>query len=101
MHANQLTVSAETVRELVDEQFPEWQALPIRRIRSQGTVNAIFRVGDQLAARFPLQPRVGARQGVAFLQAMGAVWCYVESNPAMSLMGRRTLERITADDSRD
>jgi hypothetical protein len=37
----------------------------------------------------------------AFLQAMGAVWYYVESNPAMSLMGRRTLERITADDSRD
>jgi hypothetical protein len=29
---------------------------------------------------------------------MGAVWYYVESNPAMSRMGRRTLERIMADE---
>lgn len=32
----------------------------------------------------------------AFQQAMGAVWYYVDSNPAFSRMGRRTLERITA-----
>ncbi|WP_116426591.1 aminoglycoside phosphotransferase family protein [Streptomyces spongiicola] len=30
----------------------------------------------------------------AFEQAMGLVWYYVESNPAMSSMGRRTLDRI-------
>jgi hypothetical protein len=30
----------------------------------------------------------------AFEQAMGLVWYYVESNPVMSRMGRRTLERI-------
>jgi hypothetical protein len=29
---------------------------------------------------------------------MGAVWHYRESNPAMSRMGQRTLERILADD---
>lgn len=29
---------------------------------------------------------------------MGAVWYYVESNPAMSRMGRRTLERIQEAD---
>jgi aminoglycoside phosphotransferase (APT) family kinase protein len=57
MHANQLTVSVETVRELVDEQFPEWRALPIRQIASQGTVNGIFRIGNQFAARFPLEPQ--------------------------------------------
>jgi hypothetical protein len=28
---------------------------------------------------------------------MGAVWYYAESNPAMSQMSRRTLERIQAD----
>jgi aminoglycoside phosphotransferase (APT) family kinase protein len=33
----------------------------------------------------------------AFEQAMGAAWYYVESNPTMSQMGRRTLERILAD----
>ena len=32
----------------------------------------------------------------AFEQAMGLVWYYAQSNPAMSLLGRRTLERIQA-----
>jgi hypothetical protein len=30
---------------------------------------------------------------------MGLVWYYAESNPAMSLTGRRTLQRIMADTS--
>ena len=34
----------------------------------------------------------------AFEQAMGLVWYYADSHPAMSRMGRRTLERIMADD---
>jgi aminoglycoside phosphotransferase (APT) family kinase protein len=32
----------------------------------------------------------------AFEQAMGLVWYYAETNPAMSQTGRRTLERLTA-----
>jgi aminoglycoside phosphotransferase (APT) family kinase protein len=55
MHADQLAVSLETVRALVDEQFPAWRNLPVRS-GSQGTVNAIFRIGDEFAARFPLEP---------------------------------------------
>ena len=31
--------------------------------------------------------------------AATAVWYYVDSNPAMSRMGRRTLDRIQADTS--
>jgi aminoglycoside phosphotransferase (APT) family kinase protein len=57
MHANQLSVSVETVRALVDEQFPEWRSLPVTSIASHATVNAVFRIGDQFAARFPLEPR--------------------------------------------
>lgn len=57
MHADQLTVAVGTVRALVDEQFSDWRPLPIHRIESEGTVNAIFRIGDRLAARFPLQRR--------------------------------------------
>ncbi|GAA3011359.1 hypothetical protein GCM10020229_23590 [Kitasatospora albolonga] len=34
----------------------------------------------------------------AFQQAMGLVWYYVESNPAMSAMGRRTLDRLLEDE---
>lgn len=56
MHAGQLTVSLRTVRELVDEQFPEWRGLSVRSVAATGTVNAIYRIGDQFAARFPLQP---------------------------------------------
>jgi aminoglycoside phosphotransferase (APT) family kinase protein len=79
MHANQLTVSPETVRGLVDDQFREWRGLPIRSIASQGTVNAIFRLGDHLAARFPLQPRdVEATRR----------WLRAEAEAARELVGR-------------
>jgi aminoglycoside phosphotransferase (APT) family kinase protein len=57
MHADQLKVSLRTVSELIDAQFPQWRRLPIRRVASPGTVNAIFRIGDRFTARFPLRPR--------------------------------------------
>ena len=56
MHEGQLSVTAEMVRDLVGAQFPEYVGLPIEPVRSEGTVNAIFRIGENLAARFPLQP---------------------------------------------
>jgi aminoglycoside phosphotransferase (APT) family kinase protein len=56
MHADQLAVHVATVRALAAEQFPQWRGLPVRQIASQGTDNAIFRIGDELAARFPLRP---------------------------------------------
>ena len=57
MHKDQLAVDVGTVRRLVDEQFPQWRALPVHQVSTAGTVNAIFRLGDDLAARFPLRPR--------------------------------------------
>jgi aminoglycoside phosphotransferase (APT) family kinase protein len=54
MHEDQLAVGPEVVRRLVDDQCPQWRRLPVRELRSEGTVNAIFRIGDHLAARFPL-----------------------------------------------
>jgi len=56
MHADQLSVSPRVVRELVDDQFPCWRDLAIKAVESAGTVNAIFRIGDRFAARFPLRP---------------------------------------------
>lgn len=55
MHTDQLTVSVTTVRRLVDDQFPAWRELPVRHVPSQGTTNALFRVGEGLLARFPLR----------------------------------------------
>lgn len=54
MHDDQLDVPVDVVRRLVAEQFPEWADLPVRGVKTAATVNAIFRVGDDLAARFPL-----------------------------------------------
>ena len=56
MHPDQLPVFLGTVTELVDQQFPKWQGLPITAVASQGTVNALFRIGDKFVARFPLEP---------------------------------------------
>ena len=57
MHEDQLRVTVDVVRRLVADQFPDWAMLPITPVHVEGTVNAIFRIGDGLAARFPLQPR--------------------------------------------
>ncbi len=54
MHAGQLHVDAQTVRRLVEVQFPQWRGLTITELRTSGTVNAIFRIGDSLVARLPL-----------------------------------------------
>ncbi len=55
MHVGQASVAVPVVRALIDAQFPAWQMLPITEVKGIGTVNAIFRIGDQLTARFPLQ----------------------------------------------
>ena len=55
MHDDQVDVTAETVAVLIREQFPQWSGEEIRLLPSTGTVNAIFRIGDDLSARFPLR----------------------------------------------
>ncbi|MEV0095075.1 aminoglycoside phosphotransferase family protein [Streptomyces sp. NPDC050738] len=56
MHDDQLDVTAETVATLIEEQFPSWSGKTIQLLASTGTVNAIFRIGNDLTARFPLRP---------------------------------------------
>jgi aminoglycoside phosphotransferase (APT) family kinase protein len=79
VHPDQLAVPAATVRALLAAQFPAWRDLPITRVAGPGTVNAIFRVGDRLAARFPLVPRDA-----------GSVrrWLAAEAAAARELAGR-------------
>jgi len=54
MHEGQLALDAGQVRRLVASQFPEWSNLPVRPVATAGTVNAMFRIGDELVTRFPL-----------------------------------------------
>jgi aminoglycoside phosphotransferase (APT) family kinase protein len=55
MHDDQVDVTPEIVAALIQEQFPRWSGEAIRLVPSTGTVNAIFRIGDDLSARFPLR----------------------------------------------
>ena len=61
MHADELDLDEALVRRLLAEQFPEWAGLALRRIEPSGTVNAIFRLGDDLSVRLarregPMEP---------------------------------------------
>ncbi|WP_433607121.1 aminoglycoside phosphotransferase family protein [Dactylosporangium sp. CA-139114] len=60
MHADQVDVAADAVARLVAAQFPQWRALPVRPVASHGTVNALFRLGDEVVVRLPLRPDDGA-----------------------------------------
>lgn len=53
MHDDEVHIDAELVGRLVAAQFPELAGLAISTVRSTGTVNAIYRIGDHLCARLP------------------------------------------------
>src|SRR4051812_19585812 len=52
VHADELDIHDTLVRALLAEQFPHWADLPLARA-GDGTVNAIFRLGDELSLRLP------------------------------------------------
>lgn len=53
MHAGERDIDAALVRRLLEGQLPEWAPLPIRRVPSSGTDNALYRLGDELVVRLP------------------------------------------------
>jgi aminoglycoside phosphotransferase (APT) family kinase protein len=53
MHVDELDIDEALAHRLLDEQFPEWSHRPLRRVEPSGTVNAIFRLGDDLSIRLP------------------------------------------------
>jgi aminoglycoside phosphotransferase (APT) family kinase protein len=55
MHEDQVHIDAGIARQLVIDNFPQYRSGPIQLVNSQGTVNTIFRVGCDAAARFPLR----------------------------------------------
>lgn len=54
MHSDEIDIDADLVQRLLAAQFPRWADLPLTRFPSGGTVNAIFRLGDDLCVRLPL-----------------------------------------------
>lgn len=53
MHKDEVHTDSDLVAALLDSQFPQWAGLPIRRVSSAGTDNALYRVGVELLVRLP------------------------------------------------
>ena len=53
MHDGEVNIDAGLVGRLVAAQFPELAGLPVSAVRSTGTVNALYRLGDHLCVRLP------------------------------------------------
>lgn len=53
MHADEADIDAPLVRRLLTAQFPQWARLPVERVASSGTDNALYRLGTDLAVRLP------------------------------------------------
>ena len=79
MHPGQLSISADAVQRLIAAQFSEWARLPVAPVASTGAVNALFRLGDRLVVRFPLEPA----DAEAVRRRLGA-----EARAAGELLGR-------------
>lgn len=60
MHAGEIHTDADLVRRLLAGQFPRWAGLPVERVASPGTDNALYRLGEDLVARLP---RIGWAAG--------------------------------------
>src|SRR4051812_10420606 len=60
MHVDEVDTDPRLVRRLLAAQFPQWAALPIDRVESAGTDNAIYRLGADLSVRLP---RIGWATG--------------------------------------
>ncbi|MGK5547923.1 aminoglycoside phosphotransferase family protein [Streptomyces sp. URMC 127] len=52
-HPGPPPVGDDLVRRLVAGQFPQWAGRTVERFPSGGTVNAVFRLGDDMAVRLP------------------------------------------------
>ncbi|MEU1106181.1 aminoglycoside phosphotransferase family protein [Streptomyces tibetensis] len=57
MHEDELDIDVSLVGRLIAGQFPRWAGLPLRRLESSGTENAMFRLGADKVVRLPRHPR--------------------------------------------
>lgn len=61
LHADEVDVDASLVRRLLTAQFPTWAGRPLERVRSGGTDNAMYRLGEDLVVRLPRLPAAVAQ----------------------------------------
>jgi aminoglycoside phosphotransferase (APT) family kinase protein len=56
LHDDEIPIDTGLVRALVHWAMPGWAGLPVRRLNSSGSTNALFRLGEDLLVRLPRQP---------------------------------------------
>ncbi|MFI2370812.1 aminoglycoside phosphotransferase family protein [Streptomyces sp. NPDC018833] len=56
MHADEVDIDKSLVGRLVAAQFPRWAHLPVTKVPSAGTDNAMYRLGSDLVVRLPRIP---------------------------------------------
>jgi aminoglycoside phosphotransferase (APT) family kinase protein len=56
LHENEFSIDRKLVRKLLRDQFACFSSLDMQRIRTTGTVNVIYRLGNDVAIRFPRSP---------------------------------------------
>jgi aminoglycoside phosphotransferase (APT) family kinase protein len=56
LHDDEIPIDTALVRALVDRAMPGYAGLPVRRLDSSGSTNALFRLGKDLLVRLPRQP---------------------------------------------
>lgn len=57
MHVNEVDTDVSLVRRLLATQFPQWADLHIEFVRSAGTSNALYRLGNDMVVRLPRIPK--------------------------------------------
>ena len=53
MHVDEVITDGSLVGRLLAVQFPQWADLPVEPVRSAGTDNALYRLGDDMVVRLP------------------------------------------------
>lgn len=53
MHDGEPDIDTALVRRLIAAQFPHWARLPVERVDSAGTQNAMYRLGEDMVVRLP------------------------------------------------
>ena len=60
MYPDEIAIGLPLVARLIAAQFPHWGHLPLAEVRSAGTDNALYRLGDDLAVRLPRRQVIAA-----------------------------------------
>lgn len=55
MHEDQIDIGTDVARALIEKQFPSFRGEPVVAVPQTGSMHAIFRIGADHAARFPLR----------------------------------------------